>query len=463
LSEGPGAAAGAGEPSRAARFFEDLARRPRFVVPTLVLTACTLLYVEVAVREAFPLLVPQLLDRALVTESVLRADLHRAFRTAALLLSPLAIPLTAAVAWGCLAPFRARQPYARILALVAHASLAISAGIVVKALLVLATGQPDPPVNLGAFARAREPLARGALAITNPFGILAAVATVAGLRAFGASRRAAATAGVVPWAAWMAGLAVVFGGASRLAPKPPVDTDGWPEVSRGSVTLRHAPDQADEAESLLDLIVPFSGRLEQHLGIAAGRLRIYVYPDHATLERATGDLLHVLVTGSIRGADLLYLEMPGRSVAVPRDDGLREALRWVGLVRLAPAASGAPRWFVEGFVHAAVHPGSPELEREFRSALARSGVPTYEQMLDPTVFRTPEGPLLARSLVDHVAFVAGTDAPERILRDVVAGTPFRDALFRHARLTTGALEAGWTDVLRAALAQHDAAPSLDGS
>jgi hypothetical protein len=207
--------------------------------------------------------------------------------------------------------------------------------------------------------------------------------------------------------------------------------------------------------------------MQGRLSLRLKPLRVHVLGDHGTLERATGEMLHVLVTGSIRGSDLLYLEMPGSSAALTREAGLREALRWVGLVRLAPAAGDAPRWFVEGFVHAAVHPGTPDLDRQFRAALRREGVPTYEAMLDPSFFRTPEGPLLARSLVDHIAFVAGPDAPERVMKSVVRGTPFRDALFEGTRLTTSALEAGWLDALRAAArergAEDPAAPADSAS
>ena len=444
----PDATAPAVAPSPASRFFANLAERPRFVLPLVVLTACAFVYVEVAVRKAFPYVVPDMLDRTLLPETELRANLHQAFRTASLLIPALAIPWTALLAWACLAPFRARPAFSRVLALVSHASLPISLGLLVKAGLALATGHADPPVNLGAFATATGPLERAAFGLTNPFGWLAIGVSVAGLRAFGASRAAAWVGGGLPWAAWMAGLAMIFGGDAQLAPKAPVPTEDWPEMSGRGVTLRYPPDEEKDAKTLFDLVNAFSDRLQGRLSFRPDPLRIHVFPDHGTLERATGEILHVLITGSIRGTDLLYLEMPGKSVALTREAGLREALRWVGLVRLAPAAGDAPRWFVEGFVHAAVQPGTPELDREFRATLRREGVPTYARLLDPATFRAPSGPLFARSLVDHIAFVAGREAPEQIMRRVVTGTPFRDALFEVTHLTASVLEDGWTTALR---------------
>lgn len=446
-------------PSRVARFFRDLEDRPRFVLPLLLLTACTLAYVEVAVRKAFPYVVPSMLDRTLLPESELRANLHQAFRTASLLMPVVAIAVTTVLAWIALAAARARAPFPRVFAIVAWASVPVSLGLLVKTGLALATGAPDPPVNLGAIAGADGPLGRAALGLTNPFGWLAIAASYAGLRAYGASRPAAALAGGLPWAAWMAGLALVFGGGgTRFAPAAPVPTDDWPETSGNGITLRFPPGAETPARELFDLASGFSNRMQERLSVKLKPLRIHAFADHGSLERATGEMLHVLVTGSIRGTDLLYLEMPGGSAALTREAALREALRWVGLVRLAPAAGDAPRWFVEGFVHAAVHPGTPELDRRFRSVLRRDGVPSYERMLDASLFRTPDGPLLARSLVDHLAFVAGPEAPERVMQRVVQGTPFRDALFEVARLTTSALETGWSEALRAAARD----PAADG-
>lgn len=435
-------------PSRIVRFLVSLADRPRFVLPLLVLTLSALVYVEIAVRKAFPYVVPALLDRTLLPESELRANLHRAFRTASLLVPVAAMTVTAVLAWATLVPLRRRPSFPAMFSLVAWASVPVSVGLLVKAALALATGHADPPVNLGAFTEAGGAAGRAALALTNPFGWLAAAIAYAGLRAWGITRAGSVLGGALPWAAWMAGIAIAFGGSARFTPSAPVPTDDWPEIAGNGITLRYPPGADADAKALLDLASGFSDRMRTRLSIRPHDLRIHVYPDHAALERATGEMLHVLVTGSIRGTDLLYLEMPGHSPALTRENALREALRWVALVRLAPAAGDAPRWFVEGFVHAAVHPGTKELDRRFRAVLRRDGIPGYERMLDPALFRTPEGPLLARSLVDHLAFVAGKDAPERIMKAVVKGTAFRDALFETARLTSSALEAGWTEGLR---------------
>ena len=97
----------------------------------------------------------------------------------------------------------------------------------------------------------------------------------------------------------------------------------------------------------------------------------------------------------------------------------------------------------------------PAIEREYESALKKTGVPTVDALFDDRIYRTPEGPVLARSLVDFVAYQHGRDTPANILRDVKDGTPFRDALFARTRLTTGELEAGWQGLARAALGIPD--------
>jgi hypothetical protein len=226
-------------------------------------------------------------------------------------------------------------------------------------------------------------------------------------------------------------------------------TDDWPTVSEGGITLRHPPGVDARGREMVHLLSTFTKRLGDRLGFEPRPLRIHVYADHAMLERAAGEQLPVQIIGSVRGAELLYLEMPGRSAAVTPARGVRESLRYAGLVQLAPVASAAPRWWVEGFVHAAVHPGNAALDREFRAALRRTGAPSYDALLDPGFFRDPDGPLLARSLVDHIAFLSGAATPEAIMREVIAGTPFRDALFAHTRLTTTALEVGWRETLAA--------------
>jgi hypothetical protein len=72
------------------------------------------------------------------------------------------------------------------------------------------------------------------------------------------------------------------------------------------------------------------------------------------------------------------------------------------------------------------------------------------------VFRTPDGPLLARSLVDHIAALHGPAAVVRVVQAVVDGGDFRDALFAETRLTASELETGWQDNLRRIL-EEDAA------
>jgi hypothetical protein len=171
---------------------------------------------------------------------------------------------------------------------------------------------------------------------------------------------------------------------------------------------------------------------------------VHVFPDHATLEKATGEFLHVQVTGSIRGSDLLYLELPGRSAAVPREAGERDALRYMALMQLAQAAPGAPRWFVQGLAHAEAVPFSPTLERDFILLVRRDGLPQFTHLLDPRIYRTPDGPLLARALLDFLSVRSGgREVVTNILKDVIDGGEFRDALFARTRLTTSAVESEW--------------------
>ncbi len=423
--------------------------RWRAALPVLALTVSAAVYVEVAVRRALPALLPTLLDRAVVPETELRANLVLAFRVIAVTVPAIAWLVAASFAWLALRRQRPAPSFPNVLRVAASSSWWIAAGLAVKTLLVLVTGQPDPAVNAGAFVQVEGFAARALVALTNPFVLLAIATMIVGLHASGTSWRAAALGGGAPWAIGAMGLAVLFGGNTRFEPDALVPTEDWPELSESPITLRYAPGADDDAGSLVHLMDAFAKRLGERLGFEPAALRIHVYADHAMLERAAGERLHVQVVGSVRGQDLLYLEMPGSSAAMTQARGLREALRYVGLVELAPVASAAPRWWVEGFVHAAVHPGNAELDRDFRAALRRIGVPAYERLLETSFFRGPEGPLMARSLVDHVAFLEGADAPERIMRDVIAGETFRDALFAHTRLTTTALEAGWRETLLA--------------
>ncbi len=80
-------------------------------------------------------------------------------------------------------------------------------------------------------------------------------------------------------------------------------------------------------------------------------------------------------------------------------------------------------------------------------------MPSLDDLLDPSIYATPDGPLLARALVDHLAFRhGGSREIDGILRDTMAGAPFRDALYARTRLTMTALETGWQESIRSILA-----------
>ena len=447
-----------------ARLFGRLRERPSFLVPLLLLAACSLLYVEVAARCALPQVVPALLDRAVVTESELRSTFQRALRVVGFVGPLILLPATALVAGLMLRLARARVSDRAVLAIFSWAGVWIALGFLAKAALVPVLGRADPAMNVGAFVRPADSLARALCALTNPFAWLAIAWTVRGLRAFEVPKWRSAIVGSAPWIAWLVGLAVLFVGGDRFGLEEPVPAKDWKAITRGPITLRHPPALARDAEHMIVALDTFAERLGKELGFEPTPLRVYLYPDHAALERAAGERLHVMAIGSVRGADLVYLERPRANPAVPPERALREALRYVGLVELASSAEGAPRWFVEGFVHAAVYPGDARLAREFRAALQHSGVPRYDQLQEPTYFRTVEGPLFARSLVDHIAFLQGRDAPQKIMHDVIAGTPFRDALFTHTHLTTSALEAGWVEALKSASGgTQPAAPADSGT
>jgi hypothetical protein len=152
--------------------------------------------------------------------------------------------------------------------------------------------------------------------------------------------------------------------------------------------------------------------------------------------------------------------MPGYSAAVPAEQGLRETMRWALVMQLAPQLGDAPRWFVHGVAHARVYPTGVELDGRYRAILRRIGPPSYNAVMDPMLFRTPDGPLLARALVDHIAFFYGVDALEGIVTDLAGGMSFRDALYARTRLTTSALEAGWQDHARTILSVEALGDSL---
>ena len=431
---------------RPSLLYEGIDARPTFVIPLFLLVACVMIYTQTAVGYALPKILPALIQSSRSTES----ELVRAYRLMILVVSigapGLFVGVTAFATWVLSRATPPRPPFSLVVSLVAHASLWVGLGFLAKAGLVLATGNPQPSANLGFFLKPATPALRILMAATNPFLLLALIWTVRGLRAWGAPRPAAVLGGGVPWAAWIVGLALLgTGGGQRFAPAAPVSYEGWQTLDKGVLTVRYSPAAEDIAEETATILESFSRQLAERLGFEPRPIRVNLYGDHAELERATGEFLHVRVTGSIRGRDLLYLETPGRSLALPRDDGMRDALRYMALVQLSIPAASAPRWFVEGFAHAAAIPFSPQLEAEYVSTVRTVGVPSLDTLLDPKIFRTPQGPVLARSLVDFVAARHGRDALREILAEVIRGTSFRDALYEHTRLTTSALEIGWQE------------------
>jgi len=447
---------------RPARLFAGLAMRPTFVAASLAVVLCVAAYTMIALGPAMPQLTASLLASSLWTES----ELTRVLRTFFLVLSfalPIAFVLVTSLAsWTILALFRDRPPFLHVLSLVAHASLWMGAGFLAKALLVQLTGRPEPSVNLSFFVKNTGAAGSVLLAFTNPFLLLALAWTTRGLRAWGVGKAASVAGGAVPWAAWIAFLAIAGGGAgTRFAPSAPVSHENWETVEKETFSLRHPPGFASDVADLATILDGFSGQLAERFEFEPRHITIHAYPDHATLERATGEFLHVRVTGSVRGKDLLYLEIPGRNAAVAQETGLREAVRYVALMQLAPIVPAAPRWFVEGVAHAAAYPYSPALEREYVSVVRKTGVPTIDLLFRDDIYRTPEGPVLARSLTDFLAYEHGRDTPANILKDVKEGTSFRDALFSRTRLTTSELEAGWQQLVRTTLEAVGPGPGAD--
>ncbi len=429
---------------RPGRLYEGIDAHPAFVIPMFLFVACVMTYTQTAFGYALPKIVPALLEGSQSTET----ELVRAYRMMILVVSFIApcvfIVLTAFAVWGLTRGSKARPPFPVVLSLIAHSSLWVGLGFLAKAALVAATGNPEPSVNLGLLVRPAEPVSRVLLAFTNPFLVLALVWTKRGLKAWGVGGLASGVGGGGPWVAWIVGLALLGAGSGpRFAPASPVSYEGWKTAEKEHVSLRYPVVSRSVADETAEILDGFTRQLGERLQFEPRPLRVNLYRDHAELEHATGEFLHVQVTGSIRGRDLLYLETPGRSAALPREDGLRDALRYIALMQLASPARLAPRWFVEGFAHATAVPHSPKLESDYRALLREMGTPSYDMLADERLYRTPEGPLLARSLVDHLAFRHGRDSLEGILSDVIEGTPFRDALYARTRLTTSALEASW--------------------
>jgi hypothetical protein len=343
-----------------------------------------------------------------------------------------------------------------VLSLTAHVSLWMGLAFLAKALLVKLTGRPEPAVNLSFFVKNVGDAGRVLLAFTNPFLLLAMAWTVRGLRAWGVGGPAAIIGGAVPWAAWIALVALAAGGAgTRFTPTAPVSHENWEEIEKETLTMRHPPGLGDDVSALATILDGFARQLGERFDFEVRPITVHAYPDHATLERATGEFLHVRVTGSVRGRDLLYLEIPGRNAAVAQEAGIRDAVRYVAVMQLAPVVPAAPRWFVEGVAHAAAFPYSPALEREYVSVVRKTGVPSIDVLFEEQIYRTPEGPVLARSLVDFLAFEHDRETPADIVRDVKDGASFRDALFSRTRLTTSELETGWQGLVRSTLESVD--------
>ncbi len=428
---------------RPARLYAGIDAQPNFVLPVFLFIACVMIYSQTAVGTALPRIVPSLLERSQSTET----DLVRAYRLLVLVVSFLApvlfVALTATVSWLVLRFGAARTPYPLLVSLVAYASLWVGVNFLVKAALVLVTDRPEPPLNLSLLFRPRGHLDRAVLSLTNPFLLLAAVWVMRGLRSWGVGWKEGLLGGAVPWLAWMVVLALASGGSTRFAPSGPVSQEGWRVIENDLVVLKHPRASRMMAEELATVIDGFSRTLGERFGFEPRKLRVRLYRDHAELERATGEFLHVQVTGSIRGQELLYLETPGRSLALPQEAGMRDALRYVAIMQLAPVATETPRWFTHGIAYAITQPSGPELERRLRETLLERGVPTYEDMLDPKLFRTPQGPILAASLAEFITAIHGREGLEGVMRDAVAGTPFRDALFARTRMTTTTLETRW--------------------
>ncbi len=432
-----------------------------WVLPVVLLVAASVLYAQIGLVHAIPRVIPGLLERSLATESELTRTFRASISAVSVVSPPLLLFSLTTLVWGLVRLAGARPGFSGIFTIVARASLFVTASLLVKTILVLTTKTPDPPVNLGFWIEGRTPVLSALLAFTNPFALAAIVATVGGLRAIGLSAERAAWAGGLPWALGLVLLAQTSGSGGVVPPVRSV-TQGWAAVEGAATIVRHPP-QLREAIPFARALDSFAARLDAKLDASSGEasagtappdrgaplLHVDVFPDHAALERATGEALPVEVTGSIRGRDLVYLEMPGRSPAVPEPRALEDAARYVALMILAPRTGDAPRWFVEGLAHAETVPYSVDVDRSYVAALRRVGVPSLALLEDPRFYRTPEGPLLARGFVDFIALRhGGRDAIDGIVRGLLAGAPFRDVLFERTRRTVSALEAEWTEAVR---------------
>ena len=444
---------------RPARLFAGIADRPAFVAPVALLVVAFAVYTQTAVGPALPRVIPHLLDRSYATQE----ELVRTFRLLVLAVSffgpILFVAITAVASWLVLVTLRGRQPFALVLSLVSHAALWIAIGLLVRTVLVLISGTPEPSTNLAYFVKPRGVVERVVFSLTNPFAILAAAWSAFGLRSWGATVPQSAAGGALPWILWVVVFAAGAGSTSRIAPTTPVSYEGWSAIEGRTLRMLAPPDRLDDARELATILDGFVQKLAGRYEFTPRVLRVYALPDHATLERAAGEFLHVRTMTSVRGEDLVYVELPGMSAAFTRDRSIREAMRVVGLMQLrhVGAFRRAPAWFLEGLAHAAAIPGSAQLEADYESVLRRvrpSGLADFEK---PGAFRTHEGPILARSVLDHLAYRFGPEVLDAIVADLAGGEDFRDALFEPTRLTIGALETGWLETIGSVLAQPPAA------
>lgn len=443
--------------------------RRGWIGPLVLLTAASVLYARVGLGEAIPRVIPGLLERSLVPESELARTFRALIFGLSVFLPPLILFSITAMTWGLARLGGIRPGFSGVFTLVARASLFATAGLLVKTSLVLLTKMPDPPVNLGFWIDAKTPVKAALLALTNPFLAASAAASTRSLRAHGLSMERAVLAGAMPWALG-AMLFAQSSGSGGLVPDVAPVTEGWAVIEGRATIVRHPPSLERVAPPLGGALDTYAARLGDKLERAADGadstgatpsatrelLQIDLFPDHAALERATGEALPVEVTGSIRGRNLLYLEMPGRSPAVPESRGIEDAARYVALMILAPGAGDAPRWFVEGLAHAEAVPYSQHIDRMYVASLKRRGVPSLDVLADPRLYRVADGPVLARALVDFIAYRhGGRAAIDGLLRDVMSGKPFRDAVYERTRLTMTALETEWQDSIRTILQRAD--------
>ena len=255
--------------------------------------------------------------------------------------------------------------FGRTFDLFARASLFISAGLFVKTLLVGATQNPDPHIHLGYWIPGRTPIRAALLALTNPFLWAAILFTVRGLRLGGVPGDRAALAGSAPWVLTMI-LMAISGIARNRSRRSFHDR----ELERAPRRIDHAASSPGDRSAVSQsfprarCVCGPSGAQDRRRAARDHDQRI---SDHASLERAIGEALPIEVTGSIRGASLLDLELPGRNPAVPESRAFADAARYVAILELAPVAANAPRWFIEGLAHAEAIAYSPTIDLAYVS------------------------------------------------------------------------------------------------